>query len=105
MPLYVMYGFDTAGSLAEETEDPRRTAPTAVWRALLTAGVMGFLLIGIGTMAVDKDATAGGLASITKDVLGEHLGQGLAVGRDRRDLRLLPRDPGDEHPHPVRHGA
>ena len=24
MPLYVMYGFDTAGSLAEETDDPRR---------------------------------------------------------------------------------
>ena len=27
MPLYVMYGFDTAGSLAEETSDPRRKAP------------------------------------------------------------------------------
>ena len=75
MPLYVMYGFDTAGSLAEETEDPRRTAPTAVWRALLTAGVMGFLLIGIGTMAVNKDATAGGLATITKDVLGNTWGK------------------------------
>jgi urea carboxylase system permease len=74
MPLYVMYGFDTAGSLAEETSDPRRTAPTAVWRALLTAGVMGFLLIGFGTMAVDKDATAFGLTSITKDVLGDTWG-------------------------------
>ena len=41
MPLYVMYGFDTAGSLAEETDDPRRTAPRAVWRALLTAGIDG----------------------------------------------------------------
>jgi urea carboxylase system permease len=75
MPLYVMYGFDTAGSLAEETSDPRRTAPTAVWRALLTAGTMGFLLIGLGTMAVDKDATAGGLATITKDVLGNTWGK------------------------------
>jgi urea carboxylase system permease len=74
MPLYVMYGFDTAGSLAEETEDPRRTAPRSVWRALTTAGVMGFLLIGFGTMAVDKDATAGGLATITKDVLGSTWG-------------------------------
>ena len=74
MPLYVMYGFDTAGSLAEETEDPRRTAPKSVWRALLTAGTMGFLLIGIGTMAVDKDATAGGLTSITKDALGSTWG-------------------------------
>ena len=75
MPLYVMYGFDSAGSLAEETADPRRTAPRALLRALTTAGVMGFLLIGFGTMAVDKSATAGGLASITKDVLGNTWGK------------------------------
>ena len=74
MPLYVMYGFDSAGSLAEETADPRRTAPKAIIRALLTAGVLGFLLIAFGTMAVDKEATAFGLTSITKDVLGETWG-------------------------------
>jgi urea carboxylase system permease len=74
MPLYVMYGFDSAGSLAEETADPRRTAPKALIRALLTAGVLGFLLIGFGTMAVDKDATGFGLTSITKDVLGDTWG-------------------------------
>jgi urea carboxylase system permease len=74
MPLYVMYGFDSAGSLAEETADPRRTAPKALLRALLTAGVLGFLLIGFGTMAVDKEATAFGLTSITKDVLGDTWG-------------------------------
>ena len=27
---YVMYGFDTASSLGEETRDPRRTAPSAI---------------------------------------------------------------------------
>ena len=74
MPLYVMYGFDSAGSLAEETADPRRTAPKAILRALATAGVLGFLLIAFGTMAVDKEATAFGLTSITKDVLGETWG-------------------------------
>jgi urea carboxylase system permease len=74
MPLYVMYGFDSAGSLAEETADPRRTAPKALISALLTAGVLGFLLIGFGTMAVDKDATGLGLTSITKDVLGNTWG-------------------------------
>ncbi len=36
---------------------------------------MGFLLIGFGTMAVDKEATAGGLTSITKDVLGNTWGK------------------------------
>ena len=83
MPLYVMYGFDTAGSLAEETADPRRKAPRAVLQALATAGTMGFLLIVLGTMAVsDKlyaDPTALGLTTITKDVLGSGWGDVFLV--------------------------
>ncbi|MGH2873604.1 MAG: APC family permease, partial [Solirubrobacteraceae bacterium] len=31
MGLFVIYGFDTASTLAEETNDPRRIAPRAVW--------------------------------------------------------------------------
>src|SRR5262249_56209216 len=34
MSAYVMYGFDTAGSLAEETHDPRRHAPPPLIRPL-----------------------------------------------------------------------
>jgi urea carboxylase system permease len=84
MPLYVMYGFDSAGSLAEETDDPRRKAPRAVLQALATAGTMGFLLILFGTMAVsDKGfATitgANGLTSITIDVLGSTWGKVFLV--------------------------
>jgi amino acid transporter len=81
MPVYVMYGFDTAGSLAEETNDPQRRAPRAVIQALTTAGIMGFLLILFGTMAVsDKGYTsgslgAGGLSFITTDVLGSTWGK------------------------------
>jgi amino acid transporter len=79
MPLYVMYGFDSAGSLAEETDEPRKRAPRAILQALATAGTMGFLLILFGTMAVsDKlfpaGLGAGGLALITKDVLGSFWG-------------------------------
>ena len=76
MPLYVMYGFDTAGSLAEETSDPRRTAPRAVIRALFTAGILGFLLIAAGEMAAGNTGAAftNGLASITKDVFGDTWG-------------------------------
>ena len=33
MASYVLYGFDTAGTLAEETGDPRRRAPWAILRA------------------------------------------------------------------------
>jgi urea carboxylase system permease len=80
MPLYVMYGFDTAGSLAEETDDPQRRAPRAVLQALATAGTMGFLLILFGAMAISDggyaDITnAGGLAGITTDVLGSTWGK------------------------------
>src|SRR5690348_18153443 len=52
MSAYVMYGFDTAGSLAEETHDPRRHAPPAIIRALAAAGLAGFLVIVLGEMAV-----------------------------------------------------
>jgi urea carboxylase system permease len=79
MPLYVMYGFDTAGSLAEETDEPRKRAPKAILQALATAGTMGFLLILFGTMAVsDKlfnDGTSLSLTSITLDVFGSTLGK------------------------------
>jgi urea carboxylase system permease len=79
MPLYVMYGFDTAGSLAEETDDPRRRAPRAVLQALATAGTMGFLLIVFGAMAVstagEKNLGSTGLSGITTDVLGSTWGK------------------------------
>jgi urea carboxylase system permease len=79
MPLYVMYGFDTAGSLAEETSDPRRRAPRAVIQALCTAGAMGFLLIVFGAMAVSSKGEANlgvtGLAGVTTDVLGSTWGK------------------------------
>ncbi len=81
MGLYVMYGFDTAGSLAEETKNPRRTAPRALLRALTTAAVMGFLLILFGTMATSdagftyEALSSSGLAGIVVDVFGTTLGK------------------------------
>ncbi|MFM7783646.1 MAG: APC family permease, partial [Gammaproteobacteria bacterium] len=44
---YVMYGFDTASSLGEETHDPRRTAPRAILHAILASFVIGgAILVG-----------------------------------------------------------
>src|SRR3712207_4664506 len=40
---YVMYGFDTASSLGEETLDPRRTAPAAIMRAIIASFLLGGL--------------------------------------------------------------
>jgi urea carboxylase system permease len=52
MSLFVIYGFDTAGTLAEETRDPRREAPRAILASIAGAFVIGgiflfCMLIGI----------------------------------------------------------
>src|SRR6202044_1014639 len=46
MSLFVIYGFDTASTLSEETRDPRRNAPKAVLFSVIGAFVIGggFLL-------------------------------------------------------------
>ncbi|MGC8638470.1 MAG: amino acid permease [Isosphaeraceae bacterium] len=80
MPSYVMYGFDTAGTLAEETKDPRRRAPWAILRALGAAGLAGGLLIIAALMAAADPAGPelgrlnGGLPAIVKASLGRELG-------------------------------
>jgi amino acid transporter len=40
MSLYVIYGFDTASTLSEETRDPRREAPKAVLASVVGASVL-----------------------------------------------------------------
>ena len=76
-----MYGFDTAGSLAEETANPRRNAPRAILQALGAAGVLGFLLL-LGALMAAPDLTAaglgridGGLPSIVTAALGGTIGR------------------------------
>jgi urea carboxylase system permease len=49
---YVFFGFESAASLAEETKDPRRTAPRAIIRALLASIVIGIFLAVLAEMAV-----------------------------------------------------
>jgi urea carboxylase system permease len=80
MAAYVMYGFDTAGALAEETVRPRERAPRAILQALLAAGGLGFLLLVAAVLAAPDPADpmlgsdAGGLPYLTKRVLGGPLG-------------------------------
>jgi urea carboxylase system permease len=76
MPAYVMFGFDTAGSLAEETKDPRKTTPKALLQALAAAGFSGLLLLLFALMA-SKDLAldklgVGGLPSVLDDALGSN---------------------------------
>ena len=48
---YVMYGFDTASSLGEETNEPRRTAPKAILRAILASFVIGGAILVFAILA------------------------------------------------------
>ena len=48
MSLFVIYGFDTASTLAEETRDPRRAAPKAVLFSVIGAFIIGgVFLLGV----------------------------------------------------------
>jgi amino acid transporter len=57
MALYVIYGFDTASTLAEETKSPRTEAPKAVIGSIIGAFIIGgiflyAMLLGIPDMHV-----------------------------------------------------
>jgi len=45
MALYVIYGFDTASTLSEETKNPRREAPRAVIGSVIGAFVIGGIFL------------------------------------------------------------
>jgi amino acid transporter len=49
MSLFVIYGFDTASTLAEETKDPRRNAPKAVLYSIIGAFIIGGIFL-LGTL-------------------------------------------------------
>jgi urea carboxylase system permease len=78
---YVMYGFDTASSLGEETRDPRATAPTAIIRAVTASFVLGGLILLLGLMAVERlddpelSSSTGGLQYVLLQAAGSGLGR------------------------------
>ena len=82
---YVMYGFDTASSLGEETVDPRRTAPTAILRAVIASFLIGGGILLFGILAAPDLAdpalgtAAGGLQLIVLQALGGGVGKVFLV--------------------------
>jgi urea carboxylase system permease len=58
MSLFVIYGMDTASTLAEETRDPRRAAPKAVLSSVAGAFVIGGIFLVAILMAIPNLKTA-----------------------------------------------
>ncbi len=79
--LYVMYGFDTASSLGEETLEPRRTAPKAILRAILASFVIGGAILVFAVMSAPNlndpmiGSSNGGLQYIVEQVMWGPLGK------------------------------
>jgi urea carboxylase system permease len=78
---YVMYGFDTASSLGEETLEPRRTAPRAILRAILASFVIGGAILVFAVLSAPdlRDpqiaSSSGGLQYIVEQVMWGPLGK------------------------------
>ncbi|MFD9034936.1 APC family permease [Streptomyces sp. NPDC059567] len=76
---YVMYGFDTASSLGEESHNPSRNAPRAILRALVASFVIGGLILLFALMAVpdlqSKELATGGLQYVVLETLGATIGE------------------------------
>jgi amino acid transporter len=78
--LWVMYGFDTASTLAEESVDPRRNAPRSIIGALTAAFVTGGIFIAAMLVAVPgsiNDAVRSSLSPV--DVISGNLSNALTV--------------------------
>jgi urea carboxylase system permease len=78
MATYVMYGFDSAAELSEETRDPRRTAPSAITRCMLVSAVGGGLVL-LGTLmaspSLGADLANNGIAYVLTAQAGNVLGR------------------------------
>lgn len=76
---YVMYGFDTASSLSEESVNPQRNAPRAILRSLVASFVLGGLIILFGLMAAKNlsapELSSVGLQFVLTDSLGPTIGR------------------------------
>ncbi|WP_375425034.1 amino acid permease [uncultured Friedmanniella sp.] len=79
---YVLVGFDSAGELAEETHNPRRTTRRTILRALVFSGIGGGLILISALMAspsLGDDLSSGGLAYVVTSRLGDVWGRVFLV--------------------------
>src|ERR1700751_1144844 len=52
LPVYTLLGWEGSADLAEETRDPRKVAPTAMFRSVIISGIAAFFVYAIFAMAI-----------------------------------------------------
>jgi amino acid transporter len=88
MSIFIVYGFDTAGTFGEETVDAGRQAPRGVLSSILVSGAVGVVfLLGVILASPDMAATieeggAGGfpIATIITSTLTQEIAAGITFG-------------------------
>ena len=90
-PVYIFYGFESAGDIAEETKDAGRQIPRAMRHALIWGGIASFILTAgllLATPSTIRSAPPSPAAS--RDPRGAaELAAGLPAARDRLRVLLL----------------
>ncbi len=80
---FTIVGFEACGNLAEETSEPERVVPRAMWTSVLLSGVLGFaFLIAITAATWDIPALTASstpVADIVDHVLGSVVGKAFLV--------------------------
>jgi amino acid transporter len=66
-PVYIFYGFESAGDISEETKDAGRQVPRAMRHALIWGGLASFIVIAALLLAIP---TKGGFAGAISSPLG-----------------------------------
>lgn len=80
---FTIVGFESAANLTEETKNPERTIPRAMFQAVISLGVLGFLFLVAVTALAGNTAelaeSATPVATIITSVLGPVVGRILLV--------------------------
>jgi len=79
MSLFVIYGFDTAATLAEETKNPRREAPRAILYSVVGAFLIGGFFIWALLMAVPNLKTGIAKGLTPADVINANFSNAFAT--------------------------
>ncbi len=83
--VYIFYGFESAGDVAEEVVNASKRVPRAIISSLLTAGVTSFILVGALLLAIPagshglSDTVSGGVPFLISSNVSSQVIQDLAL--------------------------
>jgi amino acid transporter len=84
-PVYIFYGFESAGDVAEEVVDAQRRVPRAMVSALVVGGIVSMILVAALDLAIPAGpkglalAATGGVPAILADAISSKLFEDLIL--------------------------